>query len=79
MAAVPWHQFACAEAVVDDAKSTLANTDASEAGSERARAVLVRSDRMLDNGIVRVDAGFVVLIAYNTTIDLNLWIYRPCH
>ena len=53
---VPWHQFACAEAEVDHAKSNLANTDASEAGAHAARAVLVRSDRMWENGIVRVDA-----------------------
>lgn len=53
---VPWHQFACAEADVDHAKSHLANTDAREAGAHAARAVLVRADRMWDNGIVRVDA-----------------------
>ncbi|KIM38820.1 hypothetical protein M413DRAFT_75568 [Hebeloma cylindrosporum] len=46
-----WHQFACAEANVDHAKSTLANTDASRAGAHAAHAVLVRSGRMWDNGI----------------------------
>ena len=79
MSEPPWFQFVFAEAVVDHVKSSLASTDAREAGSERARAVLVRSDRMWDNGIVRVDADFVVLIAYNRTIDLNLWICRPYH
>jgi len=53
---VPWHQLACAEADVDHAKSSLANTDASKAGAHAARAVLIRSDRMWDNGIVCVDA-----------------------
>ncbi|KIM38832.1 hypothetical protein M413DRAFT_29778 [Hebeloma cylindrosporum] len=46
-----WHQLACAEASVDHAKSTLANTDASRAGAHAARAVLARSGRMWDNGI----------------------------
>ena len=50
-----WHELACAEADVDHDKSTMANTDASQAGAHAARAVLIRSDRMWDNGAVRVD------------------------
>jgi hypothetical protein len=60
MAEIPWHQFACLEATVDHAAANLANTDASEPGSHMARAVLIRSDRMWDNEIVRANAGLFV-------------------
>lgn len=49
-----WHKEACAEAVIDRGAALLTKTAATKSSSYALKAVLVRSDRLWDNGAVRI-------------------------